>query len=58
MLDIMSMLDTDPPISKLAQSIQESICGSEWFARQIIEEQEHNEKQTGYIFTLDSENVE
>ena len=52
------MFDTNPPIYKLVQSIQESICGSEWLAEQIMEEQELNEKQTGYIFTLDSENVE
>ncbi len=52
------MLDTNPPIDKLVQSIQDSIRGPEWFARQIIEEQEHNEEQAGYIFTLDSENVE
>jgi hypothetical protein len=54
----MPMFDTNPPIHKLVQSIQESICGCEWLAKQIIEEQEHNKKQTGYIFTLDSENVE
>jgi hypothetical protein len=52
------MFDTNPPIDILVQSIQESIRGPEWFAKQIMEEQEHNEKQTGYIFTLDSENVE
>ena len=58
MLDITPMFDINPPINKLVQTIQESICGSEWLAKQIMEEQEHNEKQTGYIFTWDSENVE
>lgn len=48
----------EPAICTMVQSIQESICGSEWFARQIIEEQEHTEKHTYYILTLDSENVE
>lgn len=57
-LDITPMFDTNPSIYKLVQSIQESIRGSEWLAKQIVEEQELNEKQTGYIFTLDSENVE
>jgi hypothetical protein len=44
--------------NKLVQSIQESICGPEWLARQIMEEQEHAEKRGCYILTLESENVE
>jgi hypothetical protein len=46
------------PVNKLVQSIQDSICGPDWFARQIIEEQEYGEKYACYILTLDSENVE
>jgi hypothetical protein len=42
--------------SKLIRSIRESICGHEWLAEQIVEEQEHRGKQAGYIFTLDREN--
>jgi hypothetical protein len=48
----------EPAICTMVQSIQESIRGPEWFARQIMEEQVHTEKHTYYILTLDSENVE
>jgi hypothetical protein len=46
--------------SKLVRSIRESIRGPEWFAEQILEEQERKDKgkHTGYIFAPDSENVE
>jgi hypothetical protein len=44
--------------SKLVQSIRENMCGPEWLAEQIIEEQEYIDKHKGHIFTPDSKNVE
>jgi hypothetical protein len=40
------------------RSIKESICGPEWFAKQIKKEQETESEDQGYIFTPDTEDVE
>jgi hypothetical protein len=45
-------------MAELVLNIRESIWGPEWLAEQILEEQERKDKHTGYIFTLDGENVE
>jgi ParB family transcriptional regulator, chromosome partitioning protein len=44
--------------SQLVRSIKESIRGPNWFAEQIMKEQETESEEQGYIFTPDTEDVE
>lgn len=44
--------------SQLVRSIKESIQGPNWFAIEIIKEQETKSEAQGYIFTPDTEDVE
>lgn len=44
--------------SQLVRSIQESMQGPNWFAIQIMKEQETESEDQGYLFTPDTEDVE
>jgi hypothetical protein len=44
--------------SPLVRCIGESIRGPDWFAMQIMKEQETESEDQGYIFTPDTEDVE